>query len=651
MFDEVMGSSYMRNLSSRQKADLLLKILSFSSATSPTDSAPPERSPGPAATGSSMEELLDLREDWDSADFMRLFVLETKMWQSTERAAIELCSQLHSDDFVLGPLLARGSLRVSCELLRLYRRRQEEATMVGSALNPVRTMWTNLVDRPLRAQVAWDEHTFALHCMRKRLPAHDADAAEEDAPVHGEQREDLVARGDLAQELCRRVSDGLLLSLREVLGHVDLSRAPPNWTALLVRALLLAERRAEAREAFAASFHRSALLQELCWRPPVVVPHAWLADVAGHPEAAKALLRLLQNFRAMEPGAFCELVEHVLLERFLPSPHCAAILLASKVMDDMVGACFSAPRKLSGSPRAERCPEQWQGQHVLQRLHLLGQRLFSAAFVAQHGFLPHVWPDCLSLDVTSRTLLDGRGSWDDSSGEDWALARLTDPPPCCTAPLVIEVSGHCLWDEGLLSIELLEPAMARGRRELQSPILHLGRQVISRHLWHGFAGRHLGMERLKYLWDLAAWPLCEDAVLIRHAAEYLKSTYRASLSCGGGWSLDAETSLFQMFAALDLSRLEGKVLLSPWVPPQVYSARLFLQQQPAEQFHAELQQEVAAATESLKSINQLCAKMSNKLNIVEHRTYINKSHLNDTSDAIEEYRRRKQQLADTKPAP
>ena len=37
--------------------------------------------------------------------FLRLFHFETLMWQTTERAAIKLASQLDSGDFILGPRL------------------------------------------------------------------------------------------------------------------------------------------------------------------------------------------------------------------------------------------------------------------------------------------------------------------------------------------------------------------------------------------------------------------------------------------------------------------------------------------------------------------------------------------------------------------
>jgi len=98
-----------------------------------------------------------------------------------------------------------------------------------------------------------------------------------------------------------------------------------------------------------------------------------------------------------------------------------------------------------------------------------------------------------------------------------------------------------------------------------------------------------------------------------------------------------------MFAALDLERLPGQVLLSPWVPPQVHLVRLLVQQQPHEQFTAELHQEVLSNSDSLRSIHQQCDKLSNRLNIVEQRTVINKSQINDAIAVTEEHARKRRE--------
>merc|ERR1740138_1464537 len=132
----------MRSLSSRRKVELLETLLPFTSASSPAEGFVEERSIN--------DDSIELDE------FMRTFLLETKMWQRTERAAVELCAQLDTSDFVLGPRLATGSLRVSCELLRLQKRREEEASVVSSVFQPVTAMWKNLTDRPLRAKISWD---------------------------------------------------------------------------------------------------------------------------------------------------------------------------------------------------------------------------------------------------------------------------------------------------------------------------------------------------------------------------------------------------------------------------------------------------------------------------------------------------------------
>merc|ERR1711939_257584 len=122
---------------------------------------------------------------------------------------------------------------------------------------------------------------------------------------------------------------------------------------------------------------------------------------------------------------------------------------------------------------------------------------------------------------------------------------------------------------------------------------------------------------------------------------YLKGAYYDLHAFNGKWCPEYEELMFQMFCALDLSRLPVLALLSPWVPPQVQTVYLLVQQQPAEQFNSELKQEISSASNSLKSINAQCSKLTNKLNIVEQRTVINKSQINDAMVAIEEHRRRK----------
>lgn len=299
-------------------------------------------------------------------------------------------------------------------------------------------------------------------------------------------------------------------------------------------------------------------------------------------------------------------------------------------MNEIVGACFDAARKAeegrSCSPGCQRrCPRQWEGQHVLWRVQHVGTRLFEAAFVPQCGFLPHAWPDCLAGNPHDAQLEAGL------EREDYC---------CQLEPLVMEVTGHCLWDEGLLQIDLLHDVMNRGRAVPHEPILHRGRQVILRHLWYTFDGSYCEIPRLHALWHLACWPLCEDARLIREALEYLKGANRELRAPTGSWCPEHEEAVFRMFAALDLSRLPGQCLMSPWVPAQIQAIRLLVQQRPAEQVHLELQQSVFVATESLKSVNAQCIKLSNKLNIVEQRTVINKSQINDAIMAIEEHDRK-----------
>lgn len=550
-----------------------------------------------------------------------------------------------------------------------------------------------MVDKPLRAKVSWDTHFFALVCMRKRLltrcaasqasaegPADPASASEpvENAAadaaapdlyvgdeegaasiglqgLSGEIQEDEEAKADIPDSWCETVDDNALLGLVELLEYIDISRAPANWTALLIRTLLLHNKHDEARAAFAAKFANSLRVQELAWRKPVVAPAAWLSDVAEHVAASKVLLRVLSDFRDMDAEAVCDLIEHVLLANFFPLAHCGRALLSSELINEVVGACFDAARKAKaprevddetgrGGEPQRRCPKRWAGEHVLWRLHHVGTRLFNAAFVPQCGFLPHKWPDCLDDDELSKALpidhADGLlvGSPLCVPTETLSL----DVERCCRLePLRVDVTGHCLWDEGLLTIHFLHHIMDVGRASPQGATLCFGRRVIMRHLWYTYHGSYSAIPELQALWELACWPLCKDAGLIHEALEYLKGVYREQQEHGGPWCPNNEEALFRMFAALDLSRLPGQSLVSPWVPAQVQAVRLLVQQQPAERFASELLQEVATATESLKSVNAQCNKLSSKLDVVEQRTVINKSQINDALVAIEEQQKKR----------
>lgn len=656
VFDEVMGSSYMHSLSSRRKVELLEHLLPFTAASSPTESHGFLQDGLPTEDGDPTTAI-------ESDEFMRIFLLETSMWQRTERAAVELVAQLDTGDFVLGPRLVTGSLRVCCEILRLYQKREQEMGFVTSALQPVSAIWKNITDKPLRAKVSWDVHLFALQCMRRRLLAN--------KDLAGEHDEDLEAKADIPDYLCAAVDDRILFGLVELVDYVDLGRAQPNWMALLVRTLLLRGKKGEARWAFATAFPQSQCVQLLAWRGTRTVPVAWLSDVAENLEASRVLLRVLGRYQEMDVEDFCSVIEDVLLASFLSSKHCALIVLPSELINDIVGACFDAGRKArapqspqqlcadfnaqsctgsndtnSSNMHEDRCPRHWAGQQILWRLQHLGTRLFAAAFVAQRGFLPHKWPDCLDptlgyVDTSAEHGIDSRVAEDIEP-----LGRCDQQDHFCPLePRVVRVVGTCLWDEGLLQIDLLHSIMDAGRASPHEPILHFGRQVIMRHLWFTCQGSYCEVPRLKALWGLACWPLCEDPGLIREALEYLKGTYRELLAFKAGWCPDYEEAIFHMFAALDLVRLTGQALVSPWVPSQVQMVRLLVQQQPSEQFHAELHQEVVTSMESLRSINASCSKLSNQLNIVEQRTVINKSQINDAILVSEEHQRRRREAA------
>merc|ERR1711971_412872 len=110
-----------------------------------------------------------------------------------------------------------------------------------------------------------------------------------------------------------------------------------GWACLLIRAMLLSNHIEDARRSFITAFPMSLRVQQLAWRQPVTVPAAWLADVAEHLEASKALLRVLMNFREMPANDLCDTIEDVLLARFLPLQHAAPVVLASEMVNDIVG--------------------------------------------------------------------------------------------------------------------------------------------------------------------------------------------------------------------------------------------------------------------------------------------------------------------------
>lgn len=644
IFDEVVNASYTQALSSRQKVELLEHILPFTQASSPLENQPGSSD----GTQRSPDE------------FMRILSIEASMWQKTERAALSIASQLDSADFVLGPRLATGSLLISIKLLRMQQRRAEEMNFVASALQPMSTMWKNLTDRPLKAKVTWSAHHFALTCIRRRL---DPDAEEEVAAEH---EKDAEARADIAEVLCD-VSDGTLLGLGELVCYVQVNQLPPNWVALLIRALLLGGRMSEARPAFAHAFPGNLRVQEMAWRwRPVkgpLVPALWLADVAVHREASEVLLRLLGRYSDMGAEEFCCLVEDVLLRHFLEvSPYCHSDVLASVVVDDIVAACFAAARRASASGASEeaaaaesprqRCPAHWVGEHAIQRLVAVGSKLFHAAFLPQCGFLPHRWPQCPGelvaegargcLTMTMTPALAGTMAERGLTAEEL---------PCHIEPLIVRVEGHCLWDEGLLGIGLLQPVAEEGRNAPSSSLLlHHVRQVVMRHLWQEYKGQYCSVGRLARLWALSSWHLCEEASLLREALEYLKGAYRA-LQASTAWCSEHEEALFRMFCALDVSCLPVQALLSPWVPIQAQAVRCFVQQQPAESIHLSLQKEVMGVSEKVRQVGLQCSKMSNRLNTVEQRTVVTKIQINDTLIGLEEHQRKQLVNVSRSPSP
>ena len=158
LLDGVMQSSFVTSLSSRRRAEILEHLLPYTAASSPADSehaiealstsVPSDTLGNWDEHGVASENSESMPASLSCKQFLRLFHFETLMWQTTEKAALTLASQLDSGDFILGPRLATGSLRVCSELLRLRRLREEESGFVSSAIQPVSTLWKKLGKRP-----------------------------------------------------------------------------------------------------------------------------------------------------------------------------------------------------------------------------------------------------------------------------------------------------------------------------------------------------------------------------------------------------------------------------------------------------------------------------------------------------------------------
>lgn len=203
LLEGVMSSSFVSSLSSRRRAEILEHLLPYTAASSPADSGHGTE-PNGDALGTWQEHGLPPHGMPSLAlkEFLRLFHFETLLWQGTEKAALSLASQLDAGDFVLGPRLATGSLRVCCELLRLRQKQTEESGLVSNAIQPINTLLKNLMDKPLRAKVSWDSHLFALRCMRRRLAAAAPKELLQKQEMGGELQEDQAPRINRSLHIC-----------------------------------------------------------------------------------------------------------------------------------------------------------------------------------------------------------------------------------------------------------------------------------------------------------------------------------------------------------------------------------------------------------------------------------------------------------------
>jgi len=265
---------------------------------------------------------------------------------------------------------------------------------------------------------------------------------------------------------------------------------------------------------------------------------------------------------------------------------------------------------------------------MLAHLGVLGARLFEATLLQQNGFLPRDLQSTIEASI--------------------------DPQP---EPIVKKVESSCLWDEGLLPVELLQRSLGEAAKKSRSSaagaaataaaVLSLGQKVILRHLWHRFSGRYIEIPELRKLWELAYWPLCEQRQLIHEAFEYLKGTYRQLQGPGGRWCPEHEEAMFEMFAALDLARLPSVAFSTPWMPPQVGAVRLWVQLAPVKDWQHDVKEEIASENVAVQAIKLECTKLENKLNIVEQRSIVNKSQINDAVASINEFQRKKRESRTT----
>merc|ERR1719324_184525 len=130
----------------------------------------------------------------------------------------------------------------------------------------------------------------------------------------------------------------------------------------------------------------------------------------------------------MEYADLCDLLEGVLLGVFADTEDGKSIVLSSQLVNDIVGFCFST----YNSAGAAAAP-------TVHRLHGVGIKLFNEAFIPQKGFLPQ---ESIQSGTTGNIHLE---------------------IPFSSDPIVLNVSGSCLWDKkGILDVSLLR-AVTIGR--------------------------------------------------------------------------------------------------------------------------------------------------------------------------------------------
>ena len=487
------------------------------------------------------------------------------------------CASLDHRDLRLGDALAQGSLRVSLEVLRAHRQRQETNSPGGDARPGTATpsVTSHVHERSLPT-IEWSEHRFALHVLQKQLEAEVAAGhvreplpqppdvlgmeSEEEPEVAVDTIEDNIS--DIAQlvsldpeeDISEDLAEVADVSLRRLAGlaeFLDTAATLPVAGAVAVRALLLQEDEAGARRLFKDLFHRSKKLRWMVVSGEV--PGDFLREVAWHPAASVTLRRMLAGYQSGAERT-CQLIEELLFGELLDEAHSQLILK---------------------HPLTEKLVLWLGGQGA--RAQQVAEELFQVSFIPQRGFLPE----------------DGSSSWDDGS----------------------------------LSSDLLSKV------PLAEDSLSLVRAVLLRLLRRGKTEGVGFVSEIARLWPLGRWKQCRDPKMIAEAFSFLSGSWKSLAALPGLGDLQgdrnkecqmdrrkAEELLLQMFCDLEVWRLPAAQLLTPWVPGQVLAAHVTAQCKELEDRQLSLVDETRENLEELSRLTAVVAQLKQRLEATDLRS-------------------------------